>query len=108
MRQNRPVKLVSHLVDVIWHDKRREEQVRAELLWQTRADLIEPPTATQVATIIRAEATPRQRGRPWASPPASSGALCHRAAATPAVRVPGSGGVSPGSAARGIAAADRP
>ncbi|WP_405886542.1 DUF4158 domain-containing protein [Streptomyces sp. NBC_01384] len=26
------VKLVSHLVDVIWHDERREEQVRAELL----------------------------------------------------------------------------
>lgn len=24
------VKLVSHLVDVIWHDERREEQVRAE------------------------------------------------------------------------------
>ncbi|MFG2475847.1 hypothetical protein [Streptomyces fagopyri] len=23
------VKLVSHLVDVIWHDERREEQVRA-------------------------------------------------------------------------------
>ncbi|OHV28504.1 hypothetical protein BBK14_17855 [Parafrankia soli] len=37
------VKLVSHLVDVIWHDERREEQVRAELLRQMRVDLIEPP-----------------------------------------------------------------
>ncbi|WP_405691301.1 DUF4158 domain-containing protein [Streptomyces sp. NBC_00057] len=34
------VKLVSHLVDVIWHDERREEQVRAELLRQMRVDLI--------------------------------------------------------------------
>ncbi|MFF7780446.1 DUF4158 domain-containing protein [Streptomyces tanashiensis] len=47
------VKLVSHLVDVIWHDERREEQVRAELLRQMRVDLIEPPTAGQVDTIIR-------------------------------------------------------
>ncbi|MGW2090323.1 DUF4158 domain-containing protein, partial [Streptomyces sp. NPDC001880] len=47
------VKLVSHLVDVIWHDERREEQVRAELLRQMRVDLIEPPTAAQVDTIIR-------------------------------------------------------
>lgn len=47
------VKLVSHLVDVIWHDERREEQVRAELLRQMRVDLIEPPTAAQVNTIIR-------------------------------------------------------
>lgn len=47
------VKLVSHLMDVIWHDERREEQVRAELLRQMRADLIEPPTAAQVNTIIR-------------------------------------------------------
>jgi hypothetical protein len=47
------VKLVSHLVDVIWHDERREEQVRAELLRQMRVDLIEPPTAAQVTTIIR-------------------------------------------------------
>ena len=47
------VKLVSHLVDVIWHDERREEQVRAELLRQMRVDLIEPPTAAQIATIIR-------------------------------------------------------
>jgi hypothetical protein len=47
------VKLVSHLVDVIWHDERREEQVRAELLRQMRVDLIEPPTAARIATIIR-------------------------------------------------------
>ncbi|MGW8700163.1 DUF4158 domain-containing protein [Streptomyces eurythermus] len=47
------VKLVSHLVDVIWHDERREEQVRAELLRQMRAEMIEPPTAAQVNTIIR-------------------------------------------------------
>lgn len=47
------VKLVSHLVDVIWHDERREEQVRAELLRQMRVDQIEPPTAAQVNTIIR-------------------------------------------------------
>ncbi|MFE7815679.1 DUF4158 domain-containing protein [Streptomyces sp. NPDC057433] len=47
------VKLVSHLVDVIWHDERREEQVRAELLRQMRAETIEPPTAAQVNAIIR-------------------------------------------------------
>lgn len=47
------VKIVSHLVDVIWHDERREEQVRAELLRQMRVDLIEPPTAAQIATITR-------------------------------------------------------
>ncbi|MFF8919586.1 DUF4158 domain-containing protein [Streptomyces sp. NPDC015032] len=34
------VKLASHPVDVIWHDERREEQVRAELLRQMRVDLI--------------------------------------------------------------------
>ncbi|MDI9886360.1 hypothetical protein QMZ92_18750 [Streptomyces sp. HNM0645] len=38
---------------MIWHDERREEQVRAELLRQMRVDLIEPPTAAQVNTIIR-------------------------------------------------------
>ncbi|MGW5124567.1 Tn3 family transposase [Streptomyces sp. NPDC004069] len=47
------VKLVSHLVDVIWQDERREEQVRAELLRQMRAEMIEPPTAAQVDTVIR-------------------------------------------------------
>lgn len=47
------VKLVSHLVDVIWHDERREEQVRAELLRQMRAEMIEPPTAAQIDTVIR-------------------------------------------------------
>ncbi|MFE2638328.1 DUF4158 domain-containing protein [Streptomyces scopuliridis] len=47
------VKLVSHLVEVIWHDERREEQVRAELLRQMWVDLIEPPTAAQIATIVR-------------------------------------------------------
>ncbi len=47
------VKLVSHLVDVIWQDERREEQVRAELLRQMRAEMIEPPSAAQVDTIIR-------------------------------------------------------
>ncbi|MFJ3308327.1 DUF4158 domain-containing protein [Streptomyces sp. NPDC086549] len=47
------VKLVSQLVDVIWHDERREEQVRAELLRQMREDLIEPPTAAQNDTVIR-------------------------------------------------------
>lgn len=46
-------KLVSHLVDVIWHDERREEQVRAELLRHMRSDLIEPPTAAQVNAMIR-------------------------------------------------------
>ncbi|WP_406177315.1 DUF4158 domain-containing protein [Streptomyces sp. NBC_00996] len=29
---NEEVKLTAHLVDAIWHDKRREEQVRAELI----------------------------------------------------------------------------
>jgi hypothetical protein len=47
------VKLISQLVDVIWHDERREEQVRAELLRQMRMDLIEPPTAAQLDAIIR-------------------------------------------------------
>jgi hypothetical protein len=47
------VKLISHLVDVIWHDERREEQIRAELLRQMRVDLVEPPTAAQVDAIIR-------------------------------------------------------
>ncbi|MEU1164671.1 DUF4158 domain-containing protein, partial [Streptomyces sp. NPDC005921] len=47
------VKLVSQLVDVIWHDERREEQVRAELLRQMRADQIEPPTAAQIDAVIR-------------------------------------------------------
>ncbi|MFI7344042.1 DUF4158 domain-containing protein [Streptomyces sp. NPDC050085] len=47
------VKLISQLVDVIWHDERREEQVRAELGRQMRADLIEPPTVAQVDAIIR-------------------------------------------------------
>ncbi|MFI1035931.1 DUF4158 domain-containing protein [Streptomyces sp. NPDC020951] len=47
------VELVSHLADVIWHDERREEQVRAELLRQMRAEMIEPPTAAQGDTIIR-------------------------------------------------------
>ncbi|MFI1035206.1 DUF4158 domain-containing protein [Streptomyces sp. NPDC020951] len=46
------VKLVSHLVDVIWHDERREEQARAELLRQMRAEAIEPPTAAQGDTIL--------------------------------------------------------
>ncbi|MCX4734526.1 DUF4158 domain-containing protein [Streptomyces sp. NBC_01363] len=47
------VKLTSWLVDEIWHDERREEPIRAELLKQMRVDLIEPPTADQVSTIIR-------------------------------------------------------
>ncbi|MCY0932132.1 Tn3 family transposase [Streptomyces sp. H27-H1] len=47
------VKLVSQLVDVIWHDERREEQVRAELMRQMREDLIEPPTAAQINAVIR-------------------------------------------------------
>ncbi|MEU0119304.1 DUF4158 domain-containing protein [Streptomyces bobili] len=47
------VKLISQLVDVIWHDERREEQVRAELGRQMRVDLIEPPIAAQVDAIIR-------------------------------------------------------
>nr|WP_275405860.1 MULTISPECIES: DUF4158 domain-containing protein [unclassified Streptomyces] len=47
------VKLVSMLVDVIWHDERREEQVRAELVRQMREDLIEPPTAAQINAVIR-------------------------------------------------------
>ncbi|MFJ2722586.1 DUF4158 domain-containing protein [Streptomyces sp. NPDC087437] len=47
------VKLASQLVDVIWHDERREEQVRAELMRQMREDLIEPPTAAQINTVIR-------------------------------------------------------
>ncbi|MBI0375741.1 hypothetical protein JBE27_05495 [Streptomyces albiflaviniger] len=38
---------------MIWHDERREEQGRAELLRQMRAEMIEPPTAAQVNTIIR-------------------------------------------------------
>lgn len=45
--------LVSHLADVIWHAERREEQVRAELLRQMRAETIEPPTAAQIDTVIR-------------------------------------------------------
>ena len=47
------VKLASQLVDVIWHDERREDQVRAELMRQMREDLIEPPTAAQINTVIR-------------------------------------------------------
>lgn len=47
------VKLTSWLVDEIWHDERREEPIRAELLKQMRIDLIEPPTTDQVTTIIR-------------------------------------------------------
>ncbi|MFH8516994.1 DUF4158 domain-containing protein [Streptomyces gelaticus] len=47
------VKIASQLVDVIWHDERREEQVRAELMRQMREDLIEPPTAAQINTVIR-------------------------------------------------------
>lgn len=47
------VKLVAHPVDAIWHDERREEQMRAELLQQMRAEMIEPPPAAQVNTIIR-------------------------------------------------------
>ncbi|OIJ85218.1 DUF4158 domain-containing protein [Streptomyces colonosanans] len=47
------VKLASQLVDVIRHDERREEQVRAELMRQMREDLIEPPTAAQINTVIR-------------------------------------------------------
>ncbi|MFD0033161.1 DUF4158 domain-containing protein [Streptomyces sp. NPDC055059] len=55
------VKLVSQLVDVIWHDERREEQVRAELLRQMREDLIEPPTAAQIDTVIRSAHSPPNR-----------------------------------------------
>jgi hypothetical protein len=47
------LKLVSHLVDAIWHDERRDEQVRAELFRQMRHDLIEPPTPDQVTSMIR-------------------------------------------------------
>ncbi|GHE75885.1 DUF4158 domain-containing protein [Streptomyces lavendulocolor] len=47
------VKVTSWLVDEIWHDERREEPIRAELLKQMRTDLIEPPTADQVTTIVR-------------------------------------------------------
>lgn len=47
------VKLTSWLVDEIWHDERREEPIRAELLKQMRIGLIEPPTADQVTTIVR-------------------------------------------------------
>ncbi|WP_371572352.1 DUF4158 domain-containing protein [Streptomyces sp. NBC_01314] len=47
------LKLVSHLVDAIWHDERREEQVRAESFRQMRHELIEPPTPDQVTSIIR-------------------------------------------------------
>lgn len=47
------LKLVSHLVDAIWHDERREEQARAELFRQMRHELIEPPTPDQVTSIIR-------------------------------------------------------
>lgn len=47
------VKLVSWLVDEIWHDERREESIRVELLKQMRVDLIEPPTPDQVTTIVR-------------------------------------------------------
>ncbi|WCN07396.1 hypothetical protein [Streptomyces sp. M92] len=53
MHEDRPVELVSHLVDVIRHDERREGQVRAELLRQIRADPTEPPTAAQVNAITR-------------------------------------------------------
>ncbi|WTE38806.1 DUF4158 domain-containing protein [Streptomyces sp. NBC_01618] len=62
------VKLVSHLVDVIWHDERREEQVRAELLRQMRVDLIEPPTVAPDCNDHPVRAAPgrrpgRRRGR---------------------------------------------
>ncbi|MER5916065.1 hypothetical protein ABT124_38040 [Streptomyces sp. NPDC001982] len=50
---NEQVKLTAHLVDAIWHDERREEQVRAELLRRMRAELIEPPTAGQLTAMLR-------------------------------------------------------
>ncbi|MBH1934109.1 DUF4158 domain-containing protein [Streptomyces sp. AV19] len=47
------IKLASALVDEIWHDERRPEQVRAELYRQMREKLIEPPTPDQAAAIVR-------------------------------------------------------
>jgi hypothetical protein len=47
------VKLTSWLVDEIWHDERREEAIRAELLKHMREKRIEPPTADQISTLIR-------------------------------------------------------
>ena len=46
-------KLISWLVDEIWHDERREEPIRAELLKHMRTDLIEPPTTDQISSIMR-------------------------------------------------------
>ncbi|MBT2369946.1 hypothetical protein J7E88_32925 [Streptomyces sp. ISL-10] len=45
--------LTSWLVDEIWHDERREQAIRAELLKHMREKRIEPPTADQISTVIR-------------------------------------------------------
>ncbi|MGP3922744.1 hypothetical protein [Streptomyces sp. 8N616] len=47
------MKLSSWLVDEIWHDERRGEPIRAELLGHMRVERIEPPTSHQVTTLIR-------------------------------------------------------
>ncbi|MEV4868637.1 DUF4158 domain-containing protein [Streptomyces syringium] len=47
------VKLTSWLVDEIWHDERREEPIRAELLRPMRVERIEPPPADQLSAVIR-------------------------------------------------------
>ncbi|MDJ0466079.1 Tn3 family transposase [Streptomyces sp. H27-C3] len=51
--QTDTTKTVSHLVDAIWHDERRDEQVRIELYRFMRAELIEPPTADQITAILK-------------------------------------------------------
>nr|WTA00855.1 DUF4158 domain-containing protein [Streptomyces sp. NBC_00857] len=51
--QTDTTKTVSHLVDAIWHDERRDEQVRIELYRYMRAELIEPPTPDQITAILK-------------------------------------------------------
>lgn len=59
MRVELPADAVEHVAQqvgvsaLIWHNKRRDEQARIELLRHMRAELIEPPTADRISTIVR-------------------------------------------------------
>ncbi|MFJ9213888.1 DUF4158 domain-containing protein [Streptomyces sp. NPDC102264] len=73
------VKLASQLqlVDMIWREERREEQVRAELMRQMCEELIEPPTAAQINTVIRSARPVRctsSAPASWAARPAGAAA----------------------------------
>ncbi|CAM5561933.1 DUF4158 domain-containing protein (plasmid) [Streptomyces viridifaciens] len=51
--QTDAIKATSHLVDLIWHDERREEQIRSELHRHLRAERTEPPTTDRLTSIVR-------------------------------------------------------